>query len=59
MRRLTREYDVLVSIGDADEDEQASRAAGIPFVRVTDDNLDVAWQEVARRVGVTASERAG
>jgi phosphoglycolate phosphatase-like HAD superfamily hydrolase len=52
MQRLAREYTVLVSIGDADEDEQASRAAGIPFVRVTEENLDGAWREVARLAGI-------
>lgn len=52
MRRLAREYDVLVRIGDADEDEQASRAAGIVFVRVTDKDLEQAWREVAGSVGL-------
>jgi hypothetical protein len=50
MARLARQYAVVVSIGDHDEDEQASRAAGIPFVRVNDDNVDQAWLEVARLV---------
>jgi hypothetical protein len=52
MKRLAREYAVLVSVGDADEDEQASRAAGIPFVGVTEENLDRACQEVARLAGI-------
>ncbi|MCI0460238.1 MAG: HAD family hydrolase [Gemmataceae bacterium] len=50
MTRLAREYDVLVSIGDHDEDEAASRAAGVPFVRVGQDALeavDKAWAEIA------------
>ena len=50
MARLAREYHVLVSIGDHDEDEAASLAAGIPFVRVTDDTLEQAWAEVARLI---------
>jgi phosphoglycolate phosphatase-like HAD superfamily hydrolase len=50
MARLARQYQVVVSIGDHDEDEQASRAAGVPFVRVTRDNLEQAWREVARLV---------
>lgn len=50
MARLARQYRVLVSIGDHDEDEQASRAAGVPFVRVTDENVDEAWREVARLI---------
>lgn len=48
--RLARQYAVIVSIGDHDEDEQASRAAGVPFVRVTDDNIEQAWEEIARLV---------
>jgi phosphoglycolate phosphatase-like HAD superfamily hydrolase len=52
--RLARQYQVLVSIGDHDEDEQASRAAGIPFVRVTDQNIEQAWEEIARLVNADA-----
>ena len=55
MTRLAREYHVLVSIGDHDEDEQASRAAGVPFVRVGHDNLEEAWQQVAALVVGTKS----
>jgi phosphoglycolate phosphatase-like HAD superfamily hydrolase len=51
MARLAKQYQVLVSIGDHDEDEAASRAAGVPFVRVTDDNVEEAWGEVARLAG--------
>jgi hypothetical protein len=47
MGRVAKEYEVIVSIGDADEDDQASRAAGVPFVRVTDINIEEAWQEIA------------
>jgi hypothetical protein len=47
MCRLAKEYNVIVSIGDADEDEQASLAAGVPFVRVTDMNTEDAWKEIA------------
>jgi predicted secreted acid phosphatase len=50
MRRLAKEYDVIVSIGDADEDEQASRMAGVSFVRVTDMNIEAAWKEIAALV---------
>ena len=58
MARLAREYEVLVSIGDHDEDEQASRAAGVPFVRVTDDNVEDAWREVARLIAVPPADAA-
>jgi hypothetical protein len=55
MTRLAREYQVLVSIGDADEDEAASLAAGVPFVRVGDDNLEDAWRQIANLVGLAWS----
>src|SRR5689334_15407159 len=32
--RLAREYEVLFSIGDSGEEEEASVAAGVPFLRV-------------------------
>jgi phosphoglycolate phosphatase-like HAD superfamily hydrolase len=54
MARLSRQYAVVVSIGDHDEDEQASRAAGVHFVRVTDENVEEAWREVARLVAASA-----
>ena len=46
--RLARQYNVLVSIGDHEEEEEASLAAAVPFVRVTCDTIEEAWQEVAR-----------
>jgi phosphoglycolate phosphatase-like HAD superfamily hydrolase len=56
MARLAREYRVIVSVGDHDEEEQASRAAGIPFVRVNGDNDEEAWREVARLIAAAAGE---
>jgi hypothetical protein len=50
MARLAKQYQVLVRVGDHEEDEQASRAAGVPFVRVTDENVETAWREVARLI---------
>jgi hypothetical protein len=50
MARLAKEYQVLVSVGDHDEDEAASVAAGVPFVRVDGGNDVEAWREVARRI---------
>jgi len=47
MGRLAKEYNVIVSIGDADEDEQASRAAGVLFVRITETNIEDAWKKIA------------
>jgi hypothetical protein len=56
MTKLAREYHVLVSIGDHDEDEHASRQAGVPFVRVSDDNLATAWLQVSGLVGLGEDE---
>jgi phosphoglycolate phosphatase-like HAD superfamily hydrolase len=54
--RLARQYQVIVSVGDHDEEEQASRAASVPFVRVTCENVEEAWGEVARLVGAAQQE---
>jgi phosphoglycolate phosphatase-like HAD superfamily hydrolase len=54
MARLAREFNVLVSVGDHDEDEHASRAAGIPFARITTATLDDNWREVARLINAAA-----
>jgi acid phosphatase class B len=56
MQRIARQYQVLASIGDHDEDEAASRAAGVPFVRITDASVEQAWQQVVRLVGAAAGE---
>jgi phosphoglycolate phosphatase-like HAD superfamily hydrolase len=56
--RLAREYAVLASVGDHDEDEEASRAAGVPFVRVSDDNAEQAWLDGARLVGAAGLPEA-
>jgi len=42
--RLAREYQIIASIGDLDEEEgEASRLAGVTFVLVDRDNPHVAW----------------
>jgi predicted secreted acid phosphatase len=42
--RLAREYRVIASIGDThDEEGEASRLAGIPFILVERDNPDKGW----------------
>lgn len=46
--RLAKECHVLVSIGDHEEEEIASRAAGIPFLRVTCDNHEAVWSDFMR-----------
>jgi predicted secreted acid phosphatase len=46
--RLAREYQVIASIGDLDEEEcEASRLAGVTFVLVDRDNPAVAWAALA------------
>jgi phosphoglycolate phosphatase-like HAD superfamily hydrolase len=57
--RLAREYRVIASVGDHDEEEQASRAAGVPFVRVTAENGAEAWREVARLVAAARAAGEG
>ena len=46
--RLAREYQVIASIGDLDEEEgEAARLAGVAFVLVDRDNPVPAWTAVA------------
>lgn len=48
---LAREYRVIASIGDTDEEEgEASRLAAVPFVLVDRDNPFVAWAAVAELI---------
>ena len=45
---LAREHQVIASIGDTDEDEgEAARIAGVPFILVGRDNAAPAWVTVA------------
>jgi len=46
--RLAKEYWVLASIGDSDEEAKASEATGIPFHRVIIGEPESAWLEVER-----------
>jgi hypothetical protein len=48
--RLAREHRVIVSIGDHEEEAEASRAASVAFVQITGDNWEEAWIEVEARV---------
>lgn len=59
MARLARQYEVVVSVGDHDEDESASVAAGIPFLRVTSENGEGVWREVVRLVGAAVGRGKG
>ncbi|MBN9521286.1 hypothetical protein J0H58_22655 [bacterium] len=47
--QLAKEYRVIASIGDLDEEEgEAARLAGVPFVLVDRDNAALAWAELER-----------
>ncbi|AMV24153.1 hypothetical protein VT84_07135 [Gemmata sp. SH-PL17] len=49
--RLAREYQIIASIGDTDEEEgEASRLAGVPFVLVDRDKPDGAWAVLAELI---------
>jgi predicted secreted acid phosphatase len=49
--RLAREYRVIASIGDCDEEEgEASRGAGVTFVLVDTNNPVAAWFAVAELI---------
>ena len=49
--KLAREYRVIASVGDLDEEEgEASRRAGVTFVLVDRDNPGVAWFAVAQLI---------
>jgi len=45
---LAGRFRVLASIGDADEEAEASAAAGIPFVLVDVNRPEAAWAELER-----------
>lgn len=57
---LAARFQVLASIGDADEEAEASAAAGIPFVRVDVERPELAWAElegILDAAGVMTFER--
>jgi hypothetical protein len=56
--RLARQYCVIVSVGDHEEEEQASKAAGVAFVRVCGDNTEEAWREVERLIVAALAQRS-
>ena len=47
---LQKEYEVIASIGDSAEEEEASIAARIPFIAVDPCNPAVAWSTLAVRI---------
>lgn len=46
MQQLAHDFEVIVSIGDYEEDEQASRLAGIHFVKIERDYFAEGWNNV-------------
>jgi ribonucleotide monophosphatase NagD (HAD superfamily) len=49
--KLAREYHVIASIGDTDDEEgEAARLVGVPFVLVDRDNPGAAWAAVAEMI---------
>jgi predicted secreted acid phosphatase len=48
MKKLAEEFEVLLSVGDAEEDEEASREAGVPFLRAGLENADEDWKKIER-----------
>lgn len=56
---LAARFRVLASIGDADEEAEASAAAGIPFVRVDMDRPELAWAELEAILEAARVMRAG
>jgi hypothetical protein len=58
--KLAREFQVIASIGDTDDEEgAASRAAGVSFVLVDRDNPFIAWAAVAELIEAVQGFRAG
>jgi hypothetical protein len=56
--RLAKQYRVIVSVGDHGDEELASRAARVPFVRVSDEAMEEAWREVERLVNAAVVEKS-
>jgi hypothetical protein len=48
---LSLRFDVIASIGDSFEEEEAARSAGIPFIIVDPCNPAPAWAILADRIG--------
>jgi predicted secreted acid phosphatase len=57
--KLAREYRVIASIGDTDEEEgEAARSAGVTFVPVDRDNPAIAWAVLAVLIEAVEGFRA-
>jgi hypothetical protein len=47
---ISRRFDVIASIGDSVEEEEASKIAGIPFISVDPCDPAQAWAAIAERI---------
>lgn len=57
---IAREYQVIASIGDCEEDEgDAARSAGVPFVLVDRDNPVAAWVLLQEMIATAGGFRTG
>jgi phosphoglycolate phosphatase-like HAD superfamily hydrolase len=58
--KLAREYRVIASVGDTDQEEgEAARGAGVPFVLVDRNDPAPAWAAVAARIEAVRGFRDG
>jgi len=57
IRRIAKEYDLIASIGDADEDANAAKKAGVQFVRVRHEHAEAAWSELEEMVNKSTRDR--
>jgi len=48
--KLAKEYDVLLSIGDHEEEQKASIAADIPFAKIDLLHPERSWQDIQKRL---------
>lgn len=48
---------MILSVGDADEDEHAATESGIAFIRVVRGNEDNAWKQAALLIADRAASR--
>src|SRR5262245_33367069 len=56
--KLAREYHIIASIGDTDDEEgEASRAAGVPFVLVDREQPNGAWAAVGELIAAVQGFR--
>jgi hypothetical protein len=56
IQRLAQVHDVIVSVGDSTEEQEASLAAGVHFLRITEDNVETIWAQVAELLGAYLEE---